>query len=353
MTHVDQMATGGQDRTAPGTHVLPSRFLSTLVDLGTAGNYAILSKVGISTVPDSDITGNIAVSPIAGTAMTGFSVTAALSGTAATSSQVSGFLYGASYGGDTPAILTQAILDMEAAYTNASSRTNSDPLRNNLKGGILDGEKLTPGVYTFTTVIDIQGDITFCGRPNDVFIIQTTGTLSISVSGKKVLLDCGARAENIFWQAAGAVTVATYAHMEGNILGFTSVSMMTGSSVNGIIHAQTAVVLQKATVNQPSDSERPSPSPSLSHEPSLQPSTSPSDEPSLLPSDKVCRCFDCINCLYNTVRHITNISSQLKLKPSLLPSNAPSLLPSNEVNSRMQLTMTFSPIHTNFSHLSF
>ena len=33
-----------------------------VVDLGTAGNYAILAKAGISTVPDSVITGNIAVS---------------------------------------------------------------------------------------------------------------------------------------------------------------------------------------------------------------------------------------------------------------------------------------------------
>jgi hypothetical protein len=106
-------------------------------------------------------------------------------------------------------------------------------------------------VYTFTTPIDIQDDITFRGGANDVFIIQTPLTLSMSVSGKKVLLEGGARAENIFWQAATAVTVATYAHMEGNILSFTSVSMMTGSSLNGIIRAQTAVVLQKATITQP------------------------------------------------------------------------------------------------------
>jgi len=72
----------------------------------------------------------------------------------------------------------------------------------NIAGGILAGDILTPGVYTFTTVIDIQDDITFCGGANDVFIIQTMETLSISALGKKVLLDCGAKAENIFWQVA-------------------------------------------------------------------------------------------------------------------------------------------------------
>eukprot|EP00571_Detonula_confervacea_P013713 CAMPEP_0172297048 /NCGR_PEP_ID=MMETSP1058-20130122/222_1 /TAXON_ID=83371 /ORGANISM="Detonula confervacea, Strain CCMP 353" /LENGTH=71 /DNA_ID=CAMNT_0013006153 /DNA_START=72 /DNA_END=285 /DNA_ORIENTATION=- len=37
------------------------------VTFGTAGNYTILTKSGISTVPDSVITGDIAVSPIAAT----------------------------------------------------------------------------------------------------------------------------------------------------------------------------------------------------------------------------------------------------------------------------------------------
>jgi aconitase B len=45
------------------------------VDLGNAGDYVILSRTGISTVPDSSITGNMGVSPIAATAMTGFALT--------------------------------------------------------------------------------------------------------------------------------------------------------------------------------------------------------------------------------------------------------------------------------------
>lgn len=42
------------------------------VNLGAAGNFAILSKSGISTVPTSAITGNIGVGPAAGTYITGF-----------------------------------------------------------------------------------------------------------------------------------------------------------------------------------------------------------------------------------------------------------------------------------------
>ncbi len=45
------------------------------VELGTAGDYVILAKSGISTVPSSAVTGNIGVSPIGATAITGFSMT--------------------------------------------------------------------------------------------------------------------------------------------------------------------------------------------------------------------------------------------------------------------------------------
>ena len=225
----------------------PSSALSA-VDLGTAGNYVILAKAGISTVPFSLITGDIAVSPIASTAMTGFSETST-DGTAATSDQVTGFLYGADYLSPTPGDLTTVISDMETAYTDAASRPNSDAAKVNLKGGLLGGDTMTPGVYTFAVEVSIIDDITFCGSHKDVFIIQITKPLNLSPD-KRVILDCGAKAENIFWQVAEAVTVGTGAHMEGNILGFTSVSFNTGSSLNGGIYAQTAVTLQVATITK-------------------------------------------------------------------------------------------------------
>src|SRR5665647_2180802 len=58
------------------------------VSLGTAGQFAILAKSGISTVPTSDITGDIGVSPIAATAITGFSLIADSTNVFSTSVQV-------------------------------------------------------------------------------------------------------------------------------------------------------------------------------------------------------------------------------------------------------------------------
>lgn len=44
------------------------------LDLGSAGNFVILGKTGISTVPYSDITGDMGVSPVAASAITGFAL---------------------------------------------------------------------------------------------------------------------------------------------------------------------------------------------------------------------------------------------------------------------------------------
>jgi len=42
------------------------------IDLGTAANFAILSKTGVTTTPGSYIDGHMGTSPIAETAITGF-----------------------------------------------------------------------------------------------------------------------------------------------------------------------------------------------------------------------------------------------------------------------------------------
>lgn len=60
----------------------------------------------------------------------------------------------------------------------------------------------------------------------------------------------GAQAKNIFWQVAGAVTLVTTSHFEGTILGKTGINMLTGATSNGRMLAQTAVVLQMATITQ-------------------------------------------------------------------------------------------------------
>jgi hypothetical protein len=126
--------------------------------------------------------------------------------------QVIGKAYGADYADPTPATLTTAVYDMEAAYTDAANRVNQDASRKNLNGGILGGlfggisAPLTPGIYTFGSGVTIASTIYFQGSgeapgqgDTDVFIIQIAGVLD-QAADVKVILTNGTLAKNIFWQ---------------------------------------------------------------------------------------------------------------------------------------------------------
>ncbi len=216
------------------------------VRLGTAANYVILSKTGISTVPKSAITGDIAVSPIKAAAITGFSLTADATTMFATSTQVTGKVYASDYKAPTPAKLTTAVSDMQLAFTDAASRA---PGKTELGAGSIGGMTLAPGVYKWGTGVLIATNVTLEGSATDVWIFQIGKGLKLS-SGAKILLK-GALAKNIFWQAAGAVELGTTSHLEGIVLTQTAITLGTGASVKGRLLAQTAVSLDKNVVAQP------------------------------------------------------------------------------------------------------
>jgi hypothetical protein len=144
--------------------------------------------------------------------------------------------------------LTTSIGDMQTAYTDAAGRSNPDFL--NLDAGNIGGKTLTPGLYKWTSALLIPSDIEISGGPADVWIFQIDGTLDMS-SGVNITLSGGAQAKNIFWQAAGEVTLGTTSHFEGIILRQTGIDMKTDASINGRMLAQTAVTLQMNAVTRP------------------------------------------------------------------------------------------------------
>ena len=225
------------------------------VHLGSACNYAILAKSGISTVPNSVVIGDIGVSEVA-THITGFGLVLDASGQFSTASQVVGKTYASDYSGLTPADMTAAVSAMEAAYTNAAAQFTNDSSRNNIgeiqTPGTIGGKILTPGVYTFTVVVNIDSDLTFEGGADDVFVIQTTGDLT-QAANTQVLLKGGAQAKNIFWQVAGFVEIGAGASMQGILLVKEKAVFKTGSSLVGSALAQTAVTLDMTTVTQLDD----------------------------------------------------------------------------------------------------
>jgi len=216
------------------------------LDLGTAGDFVILAKTGISTVPSSDITGDMGVSPIDSTAITGFSLIMDISGEFSTSAQVTGKIYASDYLVPTPSKMTTAISDMETAFTQASLRTI--PNTTELMAGNISGLTITPGLHKWSTDVLINSDVTLDaqGSADAIFIFQISGDLLVA-SGQSVLLAAGAQAKNIFWQIEGPVgaVVGTTAHIEGVVLTAKAITIQTGASFNGKLLAQTRVDLDQ------------------------------------------------------------------------------------------------------------
>jgi hypothetical protein len=217
------------------------------VSLGTSGNFVILAKSGISNVPPSAITGNMGVSPIAATAITGFSLTADSTNVFSISPQVTGKVYAADYATPTPSTLTTAVGDMELAFTDAAGRA---PDVTEFSSGNIGGKTIGPGVYKWSTGVQIPADVTLTGNATDVWIFQIAQNLTMS-SAAKVLLVGGALPKNVFWQVSGLVDLGTTAHCEGIVLSKTAVTLKTGASIKGRLLAQTAVTIDSSTVVEP------------------------------------------------------------------------------------------------------
>jgi hypothetical protein len=98
--------------------------------------------------------------------------------------------------------------------------------------------------------VTIPSDLAIAGAPDDVWIFQITGDLTLSAA-KAMTSSGGARARNIFWQVAGFVDLGTAAHAEGIMLSKTAIKLGTGASLNGRLFAQTAVNIKSSTITAP------------------------------------------------------------------------------------------------------
>lgn len=222
----------------------------TAVNLGTAGDFAILTKSGISTTGVTSITGDIGVSPAAATAMTGFGLIMDTNGQSSHTPIVIGKAYASDYAAPTPAKMTTAVSDMETAFTTANGLTTPAPIVD-LYAGDISGRILPPGLYKWSTgVLVTSAGVTLTGGPNDTWVFQIAQNLTINNNAKITLLG-GAQAKNIFWVVSGQATIGSNANVSGNILSKTLVSMNTGSRLTGRLLAQTAVTLNASTVLKP------------------------------------------------------------------------------------------------------
>jgi hypothetical protein len=222
---------------------------ATVVNLGTAANFAVLAGTGVSNVPTSTITGDVGLSPASGSNYSGL-----------TAGEVSGTIYAVDGSGpagsvNNPALLTTAKNDLTTAYLNAAGQipTNTFVAGDNQLGG----QTLTAGVYAFghastanitaanPLTLDAQGD------PDAVFIFQASSDL-ITASGSVVALVNGAQACNVFWQVTSSVTLGTSSTFKGTIMTLTAAAISTSATIEGRVLARNAAVtLDSNTITRP------------------------------------------------------------------------------------------------------
>jgi hypothetical protein len=217
------------------------------VNLGTAGDYVILAKAGVSTTGVTAVVGDIGLSPAAASYVTGFALSSPAT-TFTTSAQVTGKVWASNYAVPTPANLTVAVLNMQTAYTDAAGRTS--PTATELGAGNIQGMTLVPGLYKWGTGLSIPSAVTLSGGANDVWIFQIAKNLTVG-NGAIVTLSGGAQAKNVFWQVAGQATLGTTSNFKGIILCKTLIAFNTGASITGRALAQTAVTLNATAVTNP------------------------------------------------------------------------------------------------------
>lgn len=199
----------------------PECHAQTVVDLGSAANFAVLAGSGITfsggvTTITGDI-GSYATSTIAGTG-------------------TFNFVSGQNHGGD--AFTQAAKTALANAYTDASTRASPTII-----GTELGGTNLGPGVYKSAagTFGVTTGNLTLNGGPNAVFIFQMPSTLDLAGS-KQILLTGGAQANNVFWQVGSSATIGINSVVAGNILALESITVGAGTLIDGRLLAQNAHV---------------------------------------------------------------------------------------------------------------
>lgn len=237
-TYTATITTGAKDL---GGNAIASNYIWTFttgatigqatINLGSAGNFAILAGAGVTNTGLTIVTGDLGTSPT-GT-VTGFPP---------------GIVNGTIHAANPTA--AQAKLDLTAAFNDAQGRV----LNMIVLPGNISGLTLTPGLYkNATSVMLTAGSVTLDaqGDSNAIFIFQMGSTLTTS-PGTTVILSGGAQAKNIFWAVGTSATLGTNSTFYGNILADQSISLNTGAILYGrALTRIAAVTLQSNIVTKP------------------------------------------------------------------------------------------------------
>ena len=192
------------------------------MDLGTATSFAVLAGSTVTSSGTSTISGDVGVST--GSAVTG--LTAAM------------VTNGSIHRADAKAASAQAALT--TAYNNAAQQSKTATITDDLGSKVLK-----PGVYSGAT-LGLTGTLTLDaqGVSSSVFVFQASSTLNVATAGRVQLIN-GANPCNVFWQVGSSATLEAGATFVGSVLALTSISVNTGTDVQGRLLARNGAVTLK------------------------------------------------------------------------------------------------------------
>lgn len=207
------------------------------IQLGRAGPFALMATAAISGTGATQINGDVGLNP--GSAQ------------GIPPSQVNGTIH------VTNQTIINAQSDLLAAYNDALSRSVTSVALPGNMGGLT----FTPGLYTNSTSVLISGagpnnNVTLDaqGDENAIFIFKMGSTLTTG-PGAQVILAGGAKAGNVFWQVGTSATLDTTTIFKGNILASVTITVNSGSAVEGRLLAGSnsdgSVTVNGSTVTVP------------------------------------------------------------------------------------------------------
>ncbi|MEU4877502.1 ice-binding family protein [Streptomyces sp. NPDC021608] len=185
--------------------------IATPVPLATAASFSVLAGQGVTNTGPSLISHDLGTHP--NPAISGFPP---------------GQVLGAVHAAD--AVALQAKADLVTAYNNAAGQATDFAL----PAAIGNGQTLLPGVHTAVSGVGLTGDLILDagGNPNAVWVFQIPEALTTATSSR-VLLTNGASACNVFWQIGSSATLGTTSTFVGTIMALTSITVTTGTNIEG------------------------------------------------------------------------------------------------------------------------
>lgn len=208
------------------------------VQLGSAGQFAVLAGSVITNAGVSTISGDVGSYPAP--TETGF-------GACPAATCVN--LTGVNHSDTNDAITQDAKSALATAYDDAAGRAST------LVGAELGGQTLVADVYSSASgTFSMTGTLVLDGEnnPDAVFIFQAASTLVTAASANISLVN-GAQASNIFWKVGSSATLGASSNFSGTILAHTSITLGDGVTLDGrVLAGAGAVTMTNATITRPS-----------------------------------------------------------------------------------------------------